>query len=102
MPEPSDAAAITHGRESGRHSAEALVEWTTPISHAGRTAGIIWFSQSVPLPAQPGTAKPDAPPHAPTRRGVACAIRSPPGCVSSTPLALWCHSPARSIAAVAA
>ena len=23
------------------------MEWTTPISHAGRTAGIIWILQSV-------------------------------------------------------
>jgi hypothetical protein len=44
MPEPREAAAITHGRELGRHSAEGLVDWTTPISHAGRTAGIIWPS----------------------------------------------------------
>jgi hypothetical protein len=41
IPEPKDAAAITQGREFGRHSAEDLVDRTTPISHAGRTAGII-------------------------------------------------------------
>src|SRR5687768_17896545 len=34
MPEPIDAAAITQGREVGRHSAEGLVDWTTPISRS--------------------------------------------------------------------
>jgi hypothetical protein len=47
MPEPRDAAAITQGREDGMHGAEPRVERMTPISQAGRTAGINGFSGSV-------------------------------------------------------
>jgi hypothetical protein len=32
IPEPREAAAITQGREDGRHGAEALVDRTTPTS----------------------------------------------------------------------
>jgi hypothetical protein len=46
MPEPRDAAAITQGREDGRHGAEVRVHWMTPASHGGRTAAITCFLRS--------------------------------------------------------
>jgi hypothetical protein len=43
LPEPKDAAAITQGREDGRHGAEVRVPRMTPTSHDGRTAAIIFL-----------------------------------------------------------
>jgi hypothetical protein len=43
MPEPIEAAAITQGREDGRHSAEARVHWMTPASQGWRMAAITGF-----------------------------------------------------------
>ena len=50
MPEPIEAAAITQGREAGRHGAEARVHWMTPASQGWRMAAITGFVRS-------GTAK---------------------------------------------
>jgi hypothetical protein len=47
MPEPRDAAAITQGREDGRHGgAEVRVDRTTPSSHGCKTAAITGFLRS--------------------------------------------------------
>jgi hypothetical protein len=46
MPEPIDAAAITQGREEGRHGAEARVPWMAPTSHVLTTAAITCFLPS--------------------------------------------------------
>jgi hypothetical protein len=43
MPEPRDAAAITQGREDGRHGAEVRVHRMTPASHGWRIAAIIFL-----------------------------------------------------------
>jgi hypothetical protein len=47
MPEPSAAAAITHGLEDTRHGAAALVETITPASHGWTKAA------TTDLPARP-------------------------------------------------
>ncbi len=47
MPEPSAAAAITHGLEDGLHGAAALVEAMTPASHGWTRAA------TTVLPARP-------------------------------------------------
>jgi hypothetical protein len=43
MPEPRDAAAITQGRDEGRHGASVRVHRMTPASHAWMTAAIVFF-----------------------------------------------------------
>ena len=48
MPEPRDVAAITQGREDGRHGTWARVPLMTPSSHGWRTAAITGFPDAVP------------------------------------------------------